>query len=55
MRLEYMEHFPLAIHFIVMDDQEMKQTSRLLWQSAKDAGFRMQHVRQGSNAPEKNL
>jgi DNA polymerase-3 subunit chi len=55
MRLEYMERFPVAIHFIVMDDQEMKQASRLLWQSAKDAGFRMQHVRQGSNAPEKNL
>lgn len=42
--LELMECHPVAVHFILRDDQERKQASRLLWQRAKERGFLAHHV-----------
>lgn len=48
-QLEAMEKFDLAVHFILMDDPEKRQESRLLWQAAKDKGFQLRHVPYSSN------
>jgi len=41
--LDIMEQFDLVVHFILMDDPEKRQESRLLWQAAKERGFQLQH------------
>jgi DNA polymerase-3 subunit chi len=46
--LEYMRQFSVAVHFIPMDDPDLRQQSRMLWQAAKDAGLHVQHIRQGA-------
>ncbi|MGC9195143.1 MAG: DNA polymerase III subunit chi [Syntrophobacteraceae bacterium] len=42
--LEFMSFFETAIHFIVGDDPQRKQKSRLLWQRARDLGLNPKHV-----------
>jgi DNA polymerase III subunit chi len=42
--LEFMKNYPLLVHFILLDDPERKQTSRLMWQKARDLGFRLHHL-----------
>ena len=42
--LEFVRHYPLVLHFILMDDPEKKQASRLMWQRAKDQGFDLRHL-----------
>ena len=42
--LDLMGCYPVAVHFILRDDQERKQASRLLWQRAKERGFLAHHV-----------
>ena len=38
-----------AVHFVLLDDPEKRQESRLLWQSAKQRGFQLQHIPYSSN------
>ncbi|MDY0042682.1 MAG: DNA polymerase III subunit chi [Desulforhabdus sp.] len=33
-----------AVHFVLLDDPEKRQESRLLWQAAKERGFQLRHV-----------
>ena len=41
---ELMALYPVVVHFVLLDDQERKQASRLLWQSAKERGLVLYHV-----------
>ena len=43
-QLDFMLLFPVAVHFVVTDEPERKQDSRLIWQKARDLGVRLQHV-----------
>lgn len=43
-RIEFMERYEVAIHFVVIGDEEQRQRSRLMWQSGKDRGLKLQHV-----------
>lgn len=42
--LEFMSGFQTAVHFILRDDEERKQQSRILWQKARDSGLNPVHV-----------
>lgn len=42
--LEFMKHFSFVFHFVLMDDPERRQESRLLWQAARDRGFELHHI-----------
>jgi len=42
--LEFMSGFKTAVHFILRDDLERRQQSRVLWQRARDSGFNPVHV-----------
>jgi DNA polymerase III subunit chi len=42
--LDFMSHYPNALHFILVDDPAQRQESRVLWQTAKDRGIEVQHV-----------
>ena len=43
-RPEFIKWFPCAIHFVLMDDPDRRQGSRLLWQTTRDQGFQVHHV-----------
>ena len=45
--IEFMSGFETAVHFILKDDSERKQQSRILWQSARDLGLDRVHVPYG--------
>jgi len=49
--LHFIERYPLVVHFIVQDEPERLQGSRLLWQQAKEKKMKMQHVPYASNQP----
>ena len=49
--LDSMADFVVVVHFILMDDPEKRQESRLLWQSAKEQGFQVEHLPYASNHP----
>jgi DNA polymerase-3 subunit chi len=42
--LDFMKLYRQAVHFVITNDEEKKQESRLLWQKAKDEGFQLRHV-----------
>lgn len=42
--LNFMKGYPVAVHFILLDDEEKRQESRLMWQSAREQGVRLNHV-----------
>jgi DNA polymerase-3 subunit chi len=42
--LHFMKQYPVAVHFILRDDEDRKQESRLMWQSARDQGVQLHHV-----------
>jgi DNA polymerase-3 subunit chi len=42
--LEFLAQFSSAVHFVLTDDPEQRQKSRLLWQAARDQGWSLQHV-----------
>ncbi len=42
--LDFMCRFETAIHFVLLDDAEKKQESRLLWQEARKLGIDPVHV-----------
>jgi DNA polymerase-3 subunit chi len=44
MSLQFMKHYPIGFHFIIKDDEERIQASRLLWQAAKGEGFQLHHI-----------
>jgi len=48
--LEFMKRFKEAVHFILLDDQERRQESRMLWQAARDQGLQVQHIRHPSSS-----
>jgi DNA polymerase III subunit chi len=43
-QIEFMQRYEVAVHFVVTEDEERRQTSRLLWQAGKDKGFNLQHM-----------
>jgi DNA polymerase III subunit chi len=43
-QVDFMERYELAVHFVVLGDEEQRQESRLLWQSGKDRGLKLRHV-----------
>ena len=45
--VEFMSRFDTAVHFILRDDSERRQQSRVLWQRTRDRGLRPVHVRYG--------
>ncbi len=45
--IEFMSGFDSAVHFILRDDTERKQQSRVLWQKARDLGLSPIHVPYG--------
>ncbi len=46
--IEFMVEFESAVHFILRDDDERRQQSRILWQRARDSGVNPVHVPYGS-------
>ncbi|GKT08027.1 DNA polymerase III subunit chi [Desulforhabdus sp. TSK] len=46
-RLDFAAKYPEVVHFVLRDDPEKKQESRLLWQAAKDRGMELRHVPYG--------
>jgi DNA polymerase-3 subunit chi len=45
--IEFMTKFDTAVHFILRDDSERRQQSRLLWQRARDLGLSPVHLPYG--------
>lgn len=52
--VEFLRQFEKAVHFILRDDPEKKQESRLMWQAARDSGLGPVHIPYGSGAGEKS-
>jgi DNA polymerase-3 subunit chi len=50
-RLDFMTLYPIAMHFIILDDQDRLQSSRLMWQQARDLRVDLRHVPQNVNNP----
>lgn len=53
--LESIDRYALAILFVLMDDLEKRQESRLIWQLAKEKGFTLQHVPYSARANPESL
>lgn len=49
MDLDVASHYETAVHFVLRDDAEKRQESRLLWQAARDGGFDARHTPHASN------
>lgn len=47
-QLDFLKHFIWVIHFVLMDDEERRQESRLMWQAARDEGLVARHVPYGA-------
>lgn len=50
-RLDFMLLYPVVIHFIILEDQDRRGESRLLWQRGKDRGVELRHVAYAANLP----
>lgn len=50
--LEFMAHYPVVLHFIVLEDQERRHESRMLWQRGRDLGIELQHIPHAANHPK---
>lgn len=46
--LHYLQPFTTAVHFVLTDDPEQLQDSRLLWQNARDLGWTLRHLHQSA-------
>lgn len=46
--LGFMTAFETSVHFILRDDMERRQQSRVLWQMARDSGINPVHVPYGA-------
>lgn len=53
--LDFMRRFGVAVHFIIVSDDLLKQESRNLWRAAQSQGFQLRHVRLAVNSPERSL
>lgn len=42
--LDFMKRYPEAVHFVLTDDDEMRQQSRLMWMAAREQGLDLRHV-----------
>ena len=42
--LDFLLHFKVAVHFVLLDNTEQRQESRLLWQKARDQGVEAEHI-----------
>jgi DNA polymerase-3 subunit chi len=42
--LDFMKGYGMAVHFILLDDTDRRQESRMIWQSARDMGMTLYHV-----------
>lgn len=49
--LDFLRHFREVVHFVLLDDAERRQESRLLWQQAKDRGLPTRHIPFAENQP----
>lgn len=41
--LEFMSRYSEVVHFVLRDDSERRQESRLLWQNAREQGLQLRH------------
>jgi DNA polymerase-3 subunit chi len=46
--IDFMKHFRWVVHFVLLDDAERRQESRLLWQEAKGMGMKTEHIVRGA-------
>jgi len=46
---ESLGHYTTVVLFVLMDDSEKRQESRLTWQMLKERGFQLQHVPYSAN------
>ena len=42
--LDFLLHYKVAVHFVLLDSTEQRQESRLLWQKARDQGLEVEHI-----------
>lgn len=49
--LDFMGRYPIAMHFIIQNEPEKLQASRILWQQARDEGVGIQHIPYAFNHP----
>ena len=49
--LDFLMGFRQVLHFVVMDDPERRQASRLLYQQAREAEMDLRHLAQTANLP----
>lgn len=42
--LSVIQRYSVCVHFVLKDDEEQKQESRLLWQQAREGGLGLHHV-----------
>jgi len=45
---EFLGRFPLALHFVLLDDAQRREHSRALWQWAREQGHTVRHIPQGA-------
>ena len=48
--LDFMADFEAGVHFVIRDDPERRNASRVLWQNLRDRGIAVRHVAYGSAA-----
>jgi DNA polymerase III subunit chi len=51
-RPELMMEYPIVFHFILLDDQERRNESRMLWQQGRELGIELQHIPYAANHPK---
>lgn len=49
LNLDLLNGYTTAVHFVLRDDAEKLQESRLVWQAARDRGLKTRHVPHSSN------
>lgn len=42
--LDFLQSYRQVVHFVLLDDAERRQESRLMWQHAKDHGLQLRHI-----------
>jgi DNA polymerase-3 subunit chi len=47
--LEFIQAYPVTIQFVIRDDEDRRQESRLLWQAARDRGLTLHYLPLSSN------
>jgi DNA polymerase-3 subunit chi len=47
--LDFVQWYPVTIQFVLRDDEDRRQESRLIWQAARDRGFKLHYLPLSSN------